>query len=139
MREITFRAWKPLKKQMLYAVETVDEDMYFLKDSNGKEQEHLWQSFNRVLYEATWNEVQLMQFTGLRDSKDKPIYEGDILKCTYHGGVVAYGKCSLYEFNAHGFYVECFQTKEKELLVHSNECTIIGNIYENPELLQPSL
>ena len=69
----------------------------------------------------------VMQYTGLNDKDGQEIYEGDILTHIDCVGVctVVYGKCE--------FYAEGFDELGYDLCA---ECTVIGNIYQNPELLQ---
>ena len=89
----------------------------------------------------------LMQCTGLRDKNGKLIYEGDILRVNTGGrdtsgyGVVEYLQCGCkfivtgYLDNPSGYYPR----KKGELCRNLEEwlCTeVIGNIYENPELLE---
>jgi len=80
------------------------------------------------------------QHTGLTDSNDNPIYEGDILKIHYDVGGDVIGQV-LYEAD-HGGYI--FQWKQKGRNQDYNnlncdlafESVIVGNILENPELLK---
>jgi len=80
------------------------------------------------------------QYTGLTDSNDNPIYEGDILKISYGAMGDVIGQV-LYEAD-HGGYI--FQWERKGPNQHhinlncdvAFESVIIGNILENPELLK---
>lgn len=79
------------------------------------------------------------QFTGLLDSNGEEIYEGDILRFAppwrweedeRRNGVVVY-KC-------YGFRIEYSDTSEALFNLAANDApyTIIGNIYDNPGLLE---
>ena len=71
-----------------------------------------------------------MQFTGLKDKTGKEIYEGDVLKC-FH-----------YDLLYQAVWLEDelrFALRNTKNPTPFNTCCIgeiIGNIYENPELLQ---
>lgn len=76
-----------------------------------------------------------MQCTGLKDKNGKLIYEGDILDYDHGIGEVVW---NFYAFNIMGYYC----SYENYPTLAFNECPnpqipyeIIGNIYENPELL----
>lgn len=95
--------------------------------------------------------VTLMQFTGLKDKSNNEIYQGDIVKIRAWGkeyiGIVKFGNHHLYceggyvSVDAFGFYVadpdddDDFIAPDDELTMF-NEMEVIGNIYENPELLR---
>lgn len=80
------------------------------------------------------NDLNLMQSTGLRDKNGKEIFEGDIIKMakdvysdpTYYEVIRHRGGAYRLESNQHG----C------ELWLRHTICEVIGNIYENPELLE---
>ena len=88
------------------------------------------------------HDVVIQQYTGLTDSKDKEICEGDILK-TPGLNDDAIGQV-IYEADHGGYMFQWKWTKSK--LYQSNyinlncdvafESVIVGNIFENPELLK---
>lgn len=71
------------------------------------------------------DEVNLVQYTGLKDKNGKEIYEGDIV--TFEGSLTDYA--GIVEFK-YGSY-EPFPYWRS-----GNDYEVIGNIYENPELLE---
>ena len=67
------------------------------------------------------------QFTGLHDKNGKEIYEGDIVM--FWGGI---GKVIYFDAYA-SFKIQYTENDMADLNLNSHE--ILGNIYENPELL----
>jgi hypothetical protein len=108
MREIKFRAWDKLNKKMLD-----DAD--------------LWEWSYETVFRSCDHECILMQFTGLKDKNGKEIYEGDILG----DGIVV-------EVQFHDGKFVGVQSNKKYSLGDccGNYGRILGNIYENPELLK---
>ena len=82
------------------------------------------------------DKIELIQSTGLVDKNGKEIFEGDIVKMskdvysepTYYEVVRHYGGAYRLESKQHG----C------ELWLRHTDCEVVGNIYENPELLEES-
>jgi uncharacterized phage protein (TIGR01671 family) len=119
MREIKFRAWRFDDKKMY--------KMFQLTAPND--------------YEFNHSEKQiLMQYTGLKDKFGKEIYEGDILKL-----MISYIKnkefiLELYYEQQSAIFIARGTIRE---IINSEDKTriweVIGNIYENPELLEESL
>lgn len=83
-------------------------------------------------------EYEVLMYTGLKDKNGKEIYDGDIVKYTseLENGIfeVKYSNCRFY-----GLWIEAnFMDITTDLfyLGCSNELEVIGNIYQNPELLE---
>lgn len=75
--------------------------------------------------------AKLVSFVGLKDKNNKEIYEGDIVKTSS-------GLCNEVVFEDGAFWIE---SKICGVLVcdsYESELEVIGNIYENPELLGES-
>ena len=121
MREIKFRAWDKENKEMLDI-----KDLHW--DDCTREF-----SIRTTMYSDYFDveDMILMQYTGLKDKNRKEIYEGDIVKSyyyidttngeqeRYHQKEVKFNEISC-EYN-----INAFENLE-----------VIGNIYENPELLK---
>lgn len=111
MREIKFRCW-------------FDNQMHKVVDIDF--------SYKRInLFGADiigFKEGVLMQFTGLYDKNGKEIYEGDIVRNYGHDiedWIVSY---------EYGKFIGTFDNICEDLYeIHDFE--VIGNIYDNPELL----
>ena len=82
------------------------------------------------------------QYTGLKDKNGKEIYEGDILKTYVETGIDSYWKTCKVVWNKMGgaFILKARTNDEKSWYslskIPAGELEIIGNIYENPELLK---
>lgn len=124
MREIKFRAWHKGKKIMgeVLGIDILHKEIFFSNE-------------DADCYEHTdFKDIELMQYTGLKDKNEKEIYEGDIVKLrANHGiGVVKYYD----EWGA--FVIEYIKPRPLAVLginYYKENIEILGNIYENPELL----
>lgn len=71
------------------------------------------------------------QFTGLHDKNGKEIYEGDIISNESYKGVVVYKNGS--------FVLDLGKSCGCVYLFCLDSLLVIGNIYDNPELLEEKL
>lgn len=120
-----FRAWDKLGKKM-HKVSAIDFNSKGARiirlaevHSNGKGDHKRW-----------YSTVELMQSTGLKDKNGTEIYEGDIVKNIYKEiGFIKNCNDAL-----------CFSRKERNFYLSGigagRPFKILGNIYENPELLE---
>jgi len=125
MRTIKFRAWHKKEKKMLTGepYEYSDSDEYYGSDFG------VFLGGLEGLQED--KNIILMQYTGLKDSKGVEIYEGDIVRNTFgkYRKVVA-SKMKVVKFQYKHRYSGYGLAKE------TKGYEVIGNIYENLELLK---
>ena len=129
MREIKFRAWLKESNQMI-------QNDFVNKEASS------FVIYDEVAQEWISNEAEfiLMQFTGLKDRNGKEIYEGDIChigtRATEQEEATDEGNTEIW------FHEGKFLTRYYAFPVSAWACKeicfieVIGNIYENPELLK---
>ena len=123
-REIKFRAWDKEQTRaftkMLY--QTDDIYSFFQELQNAKAE-----------YGCDW---ELMQFTGLYDKDERKIYEGDLVKVPDY--TTLNGRTILHEATEVTFCEGAFYLGfgySDDLSSNACEVEVVGNIWENPELL----
>ena len=135
MREIKFRAWDKEEKFMLQDIHSMYDGSCNHKET---EERYGWIScFDSFIDNDNY---VVMQYTGLKNRNGTEIYEGDIIgfdDCTST-------ESGYWEQQCTGVVEWCDETASFEvsnrLSAESyevlDECLVIGNIYENPELLK---
>lgn len=127
-REIKFRFWGDFgalnedsdkcEKEMLYG----DEFCFFSNEP-----------IDVLFADKT---IVVMQFTGLKDKNGKEIYEGDVLKINLYDDLEWNTKV---RFRNGGFCIDVEGEEYNVTLIgflnDEASAEIIGNLYENPELL----
>ena len=121
-REIKFRVWDKFQKKFL------DHSCYFnSKDFNE------FTAFDRY-FKCDEEGCILQQYTGLKDKNGREIYEGDIIQLEnapykyevvwnkWHWGIDSKGIVT--------DFIQSFTIAVEE------RCIVIGNIFENPDLLK---
>lgn len=120
-----YRAWDSAKKEMF-------KDTFAITESGQVvvvEQEDVVCPPDYVFVDY----LVIMQSTGLRDKNGKEIFEGDIVKMSKD----VYSEPTYYEIIRHRGGAYRLESKQHgcELWLRHTDCEVVGNVYENKELL----
>ena len=142
MREIKFRAWH--KGSVVEATKDTGESVKHSLPA------HMEYCFNPVMHGEfnvfdfsfleLWEKggYVLMQYTGLKDKNGKEIYEGDIVQ--YQHDLITPSWEVVWSYDAwvlknKELYVGWNDDEETYTEINWEKSEVIGNVYENPELL----
>lgn len=120
---LRFRAWLKKEQKMDNEIDHIswlEDELYCIGDG--------------ITYMVSAEDLVLMQSTGLKDKNGKEIFEGDIVKMSKD----VYSEPTYYEVAKH--YGGAYRLESKqhgcELWLRHTDCEVVGNVYENPELLE---
>lgn len=164
MREIKFRAWvNEEDEEYSRMVHSEQSILTILGHKYGGTGIARPAGFSDIDNQPKPERYVLMQYTGLKDKNGREIYEGDILKhaanddylpiydlngdLTYYKTVEGYAQQGVIDFKNGGFEYKTNKTlagRHENIhiplaYVVDKYCEVIGNIYENPELLEVSV
>ena len=141
MRDIKFRAWDKVSKQML-KIGLMDLDDMTIYNARSGDFRCSYQRKTKYSDFEEFKDVKrliFMQYTGIKDKKGKEIYEGDVFATdNNHNFTVIYEDTRFIGVDGDRSgkgYVCCVDSCYKN---GSSSIEVIGNIYENPELLERS-
>jgi uncharacterized phage protein (TIGR01671 family) len=131
MRELIFRAWDTEEKEWTKA--------FYVQCHGGVVKCGGWPELD---YEDLDGQYEVVQYTGLRDKHRVEIYEGDIVRGNAPSDFVIVpmlGGLSLLSIHYLGQdhnELIAMPTNDVQTASWLNESEVVGNIYENPELLK---
>ncbi len=138
MRPILFRAWDKKREKFFTSPLWVEFQV-------NKDGVLTAKNISPPMDGGKYQELEIMQYTGLNDINNVRIYEGDIVKSTFHSGIDN-ATTDIYVVE-HDNINPCFvmqsitseyQREYDFVQVDLRTNEVIGNIYENQELLKDS-
>lgn len=133
MREILFRGKQKYNNEWIYgSLVRLGKESFSDPDRYGITDKGIPVGNMNVCYNFQVDEVvpeTVGQYTGMKDNNGKPIFEGDILK-------LGIGKTRFVFYGVSSFRHTIYNGYAKEFDFKDKGYQVIGNIFDNPELLK---
>ena len=129
MNRYKFRAWDTYTKKMIYESDVQKHNFCAIIRLEG---DIVDIAFDRD--DNLNDQLILMQYTGLHDKNGKEIYGDDIIKDPEGALFIV-----TWDYHNPGFFLKSTEDDEynvEMIYILNNDVEVIGNIYENPELLK---
>ena len=124
MKELKIKAWLKKEKKMVSII-GIDFNYEYIRYT---EDDNLFNSDYKV---AEFKDIELLQFTGLKDNGGQELYEADVIK--FNDGVDdIYGLISYDDED--GTYRVSYENITEHLSEREGDFEIVGNIFKNPDL-----
>lgn len=127
MRETKFRIWGK-EEECWVSIDSI------VLDSNGSIAYLVPEVDDQPPYLE--EEVEIMQYIGLKDVNGKDIYENDIVESNYKYAQPKISQIIMEDGNSYIAGEDLATGNEMLVSDHVNEIKVIGNVYTNPELLE---
>ena len=124
MKELKIKAWLKKEKKMvsIIGIDFNYEYIRYTEDDN---------LFNENYKTAEFKNIELLQFTGLKDNGGQELYDADVIK--FNDGIDdIYGLISYDDED--GTYRVSYENITEHLSEREGDFEIVGNIFENPDL-----
>ena len=124
MKELKIKAWLKKEKKMVSII-GIDFNYEYIRYT---EDDNLFNSDYKV---AEFKDIELLQFTGLKDNGGQELYEADVI--LFNDGIDdIYGLISYDDDD--GTYRVSYENITEHLSDREGDFEIVGNIFENPDL-----
>lgn len=130
MRELKFRAWNRQDNEYITGnrIRVDGDGLLYIDRITVKT------AFVHHTRKNPWFIVE--QYTGLKDKNGTEIYEGDIIRAPEYIGRIFYDEEYAYFKLKTSRSDHCFIALMQQLEIEMDDLEVVGNIHENPELLE---